>query len=196
MRVWFKITNITHALAVPVYSHPDFTPKRLVISRLHDTAARFSTGVKFSPRTTTGVNSRPGDSRRHDILRWYHVNKYRAMRGNRIEWTRAGAKVAPVSCKHPLIVVKFTLQSVFRNSRQNPRARSQGVTWAVFYSLIWLANIKTKCFTSRKSFCRSGSQTLFFGGREATTGNTSAVRRLRKSRKEEQTLTERLFNYN
>ena len=146
--------------------------------------------------TTTGVNSRPGDSRRHDILRWYHVNKYRAMRGNRIEWTRAGAKVAPVSCKHPLIVVKFTLKSVFRNSRQNPRARSRGVTWTVFYSLIWLANIKTKCFTSRKSFCRSGSQTLFFGGREATTGNTSAVRRLRKSRKEEQTLTERLFNYN
>ena len=30
----------------------------------------------------------------------------------------------------------------------------------------------------RKSFCRSGSQTLFFGGREATTGNASAVRRL------------------
>ena len=29
-----------------------------------------------------------------------------------------------------------------------------------------------------KSFCRSGSQTLFFGGREATTGNASAVRRL------------------
>ena len=26
--------------------------------------------------------------------------------------------------------------------------------------------------------CRSGSQTLFFGGREATTGNASAVRRL------------------
>ena len=148
------------------------------------------------PGTTTGVNSRPGDSRRHDILWWYHVNKYRAMRENRIEWTRAGAKVAPVSCKHPLIVVKFTLKSVFRNSRQNPRARSRGVTWTVFYSLIWLANIKTKCFMSRKSFCRSGSQTLFFGGREATTGNTSAVRRLRKSRKEEQTLTERLFNYN
>ena len=30
----------------------------------------------------------------------------------------------------------------------------------------------------RKSSCRSGSQTLFFGGREATTGNASAVRRL------------------
>ena len=35
--------------------------------------------------TTTGVNSRRGDSRWHDILWWYYVNKYRATRGNRIE---------------------------------------------------------------------------------------------------------------
>ena len=33
----------------------------------------------------TGANSRRGDSRRHDILWWYDVNKYRAMRGNRSE---------------------------------------------------------------------------------------------------------------
>ena len=39
--------------------------------------------------TTTGVNSRRGDSRRHDILWWYHVNKCRAMRGNRSELTTA-----------------------------------------------------------------------------------------------------------
>ena len=38
--------------------------------------------------------------------------------------------------------------------------------------------IGLKGFTSRKSFCRSGSQTLFFGGREATTENKSAARRL------------------
>ena len=31
---------------------------------------------------------------------------------------------------------------------------------------------------SRKSFSRSGSQTLFFRGREATTGNASGLRRL------------------
>ena len=35
--------------------------------------------------TTTRVNSRQGDSRLHDILCWYHVNKCRAMRGNRSE---------------------------------------------------------------------------------------------------------------
>ena len=37
---------------------------------------------------------------------------------------------------------------------------------------------QNKRFTSWKSFCCSGSQTLFFGGREATTGNASALRRL------------------
>ena len=39
----------------------------------------------FHPSTRTGVNSRWGDSRWHDILWWYHVNKYRAMRGNQSE---------------------------------------------------------------------------------------------------------------
>ena len=40
------------------------------------------------PGTTTWVNSRRGDSRRHDILWWYHVNKCRATGGN-------GSDVAP-----------------------------------------------------------------------------------------------------
>ena len=39
------------------------------------------------PGARTGVNSRRGDSRRHDILWWYHVNKCRATRGNRSEHT-------------------------------------------------------------------------------------------------------------
>ena len=39
------------------------------------------------PGTTTKVNSRWGDSCRHHILWWYHVNKYRVMRGNQ-RWTR------------------------------------------------------------------------------------------------------------
>ena len=80
IHVWFKIANITHALPVPVYRQTDFTPKRVVVSRLHDTVARFRSGVKFSPRY-----KKRGDSRGHDILWWYHVNKYRAMRGNRSE---------------------------------------------------------------------------------------------------------------
>ena len=48
--VWFKIANITHALPIPVYRQTDFTPKWVVVSRLHDTVAKFRTGVKFSPR--------------------------------------------------------------------------------------------------------------------------------------------------
>ena len=50
IHVRFKIANITHALTVLVYRQSDFTPKRVVGSRLHDTVARFRTGVKFSPR--------------------------------------------------------------------------------------------------------------------------------------------------
>ena len=37
--------------------------------------------------TTTGVNSHQGDSRQHDILWWYHVNKCRATRGSQSELT-------------------------------------------------------------------------------------------------------------
>ena len=37
------------------------------------------------PGARTWVNSRRGDSRRQHILWWYHVNKCRAMRGNRRE---------------------------------------------------------------------------------------------------------------
>ena len=47
------------------------------------------------PGTRTGVNSHRGNSHRHYILWQYHVNKYRAVRGNRSE-------LAPVPHKHPL----------------------------------------------------------------------------------------------
>ena len=87
IHLWFKIANIMHALPVPVYRQTDFTPKRVVVSRLHDTVARFRTGVKFSPGRRTGVNSHRGDLRQHNILWWYHVSKYRAVRGNQSELT-------------------------------------------------------------------------------------------------------------
>ena len=60
IHVWFKIANITHALPVPVYRQTDFTPKWVVVSRLHDTVARFRTGVKFSPRCENRSELRPG----------------------------------------------------------------------------------------------------------------------------------------
>ena len=46
------------------------------------TVARFRTRVKFSPRYN---NRGELTLRQHDILWWYHVNKCRAMRGNRSE---------------------------------------------------------------------------------------------------------------
>ena len=85
IHVRFQIANVTHALPVPVYQQTDFTPKRVVVSPSHDTFARLHTAVKFPPPgTTTGVNSRRADSHRHDILRWYHVDKCRATRRNKI----------------------------------------------------------------------------------------------------------------
>jgi len=60
MHVWFKIANITHALPVPVYRQTDFTPKRVVVSCLYDTVARFCTGVKFLPRCDNRSELTPG----------------------------------------------------------------------------------------------------------------------------------------
>ena len=60
IREWFKIANIKHALQVPVYRQTDFTPKRLVVLCLHDTPARFHTGVKFSPRCENLGGLTPG----------------------------------------------------------------------------------------------------------------------------------------
>ena len=37
-----------HALPIPVYRQTDFTPKDVVVLRLHDTVEKFRTGVKFS----------------------------------------------------------------------------------------------------------------------------------------------------
>ena len=55
-----SLTKITHALPVPVYLQTDFTPKRVVVSRLHDTAVKSRTGVKFSPRCENRGELKPG----------------------------------------------------------------------------------------------------------------------------------------
>ena len=101
IHVWFKIANITHVLPVPVYRQTDFTPKRVVVSRLHDTVARFRTGVKFSPRYKNQGELTPGWL----APAWHFVvvsHKQIESHKREPEWTRSGAKVAPVSCKHPL----------------------------------------------------------------------------------------------
>ena len=54
------IDKITYALPVPVYLQTDFTPKRVVLSRLHYTVAKSRTGVKFSPRCENRGELTPG----------------------------------------------------------------------------------------------------------------------------------------
>ena len=49
IHAWFKIANITHALPVPVYRQTDFTPNRVIVSRLHDTVARFNRSEILAP---------------------------------------------------------------------------------------------------------------------------------------------------
>ena len=75
--VRFKIANITGR---PI-SHRNEWSFRVYMIPLRD----FFLEWNSRSSTRTGVNSRWGDSRRHDILWWYHVNKYRAIRGNRSE---------------------------------------------------------------------------------------------------------------
>ena len=91
MHVWFKIANVTHALPVPdrPISHRNAWSFRVYIIPFRD----FLQVWNSRPGTTTGVNSPRGDSRRQDILGWYHVNKCRAMRGNRSEL--APARTSP-----------------------------------------------------------------------------------------------------
>ena len=65
------------------------------------------------PGARTGMNSRGGDSRRHNILWWYHVNKYRAMRGN---WS----ELAP-GWKSPRCHVNTPLEKVAGNDQGVPK---------------------------------------------------------------------------
>ena len=84
-----------------VYRQTDFTPKRVVVSRLHDAAARFRTGVKFSPRYKNRGELTLGWL----APAWHFVVvscKQIQSHERELEWNRSGVKVAPVSCKHPL----------------------------------------------------------------------------------------------
>ena len=75
IHVWFNNANITQAL------HRNGWTFRVYMIPLRDFVPEWN----FRPGTRTGVNSRRGDSRRHDSLWWFDVNKYRALRGNRSE---------------------------------------------------------------------------------------------------------------
>ena len=74
------------------------------------------------PGARTGVNSRRGDSRRHNILWWYHVNKYRTMRGNRSELV-PGRKSPRCHVNTPLVESTFSVMSRDDSSRLDSTRR-------------------------------------------------------------------------
>ena len=72
-----------------------------LVSCLHDTTARFRTGVKFSPRYKNRGELTPG----WHAPAWHFVVvscKQIKSHERELEWTCSGVKVAPVSCKHAL----------------------------------------------------------------------------------------------
>ena len=89
IHVRFKIANLTYALPVQSTGRPISHQKgwsfRVYMITLRSLVPEWNS----RSGTATGMNSRRGDSRRHDMLWWYHVNKYRAMRGNRSELAQA-----------------------------------------------------------------------------------------------------------
>ena len=101
IHVRFKIANITGR---PI-SHRNGWSFRVYMIPLRDFVPEWNS----RPGTTTGVNSRRGDSRRHDILWWYHVNKYRAIRGTGVNSLWGDSR--PVSCKHPLTVKSLCVRN-------------------------------------------------------------------------------------
>ena len=108
-----------------------------------NTVARFRIGVKFLPRYK--YMSRRGDSRRRDILWWYHVNKYRAMRAN---WSELapGRKSTPVSCRHPLTEERVQMVGL-RNLLSVEKRRIP--QWHVFMAL---SSLQTEIFLAKWQF--------------------------------------------
>ena len=130
MHICFKIANITHTLPVSVYRQTDFKPKWVVVSRLHDTVARIRTGVKFSPRCENR-----GDSRRHNILWWYHVNTPIAQlleqRTGIAEVTGSNSVEVLIFFYRCLVFFLFKVQ-VLRENKRVPLART-----GTIYLLVW-----------------------------------------------------------
>ena len=113
---WFNAKSQTLRMRYPFQStgrpisHRNGWSFRVYMIPLQD----FVPGWNSRPGKRTGVNSRRGDSCRHDIL-WYHVNKYRAMRGNRSELV-PGRKSPWCHVNTTLLVQVWVLRDMWNNS--------------------------------------------------------------------------------
>ena len=83
MHVWFKSRTLRMRYPFQSTGKPISHRNGWSFSCLHDTVARFRTGVKFSPWYKNRGGLTPGWLAPAWNLWWYHVSKYRAMRGNR-----------------------------------------------------------------------------------------------------------------
>ena len=110
IHAWFKIANITHELPVPVYRQ-----------------------TKFSPRY-----SNRGDSRRYDILWWYHVTNVELWEGIGVNSLRRKSR----SC----VIVSHLMRDT--NSVQRTRhlfltmSKPPGSFWNFIIEQNWLIIVK------------------------------------------------------
>ena len=110
IHAWFKIANITHELPVPVYRQ-----------------------TKFSPRY-----SNRGDSRRYDILWWYHVTNVELWEGIGVNSLRRESR----SC----VIVSHLMRDT--NSVQRTRhlfltmSKPPGSFWNFIIEQNWLIIVK------------------------------------------------------
>ena len=90
-----------------------FIPKRAFVLHSHDTVARFRTGMKFLPRYSNRAELAQVYSFRHYIFWWYHVNEYRAIRGNRSELS-SGRKSPRYHINTPLMCMAYRLNREYK----------------------------------------------------------------------------------
>ena len=106
--------------------------KRTVIPHLHDNRMNFHAGMKISLQHKNR-NSCRYDSRPRDILCWYHVNEYRAIRGNRSELA-PGWKSPRCHVNTPLVMYTAILKGkhiylFILLALDNPKQRKHKFDW-------------------------------------------------------------------
>ena len=110
----------------------------------------FVPGWKSRSGTRTGVNSRRYDSRRYDILCWYHVNEYRAIRENRSELA-PGWKSPRYHVNTPLVKYKIWKRRQTKTHLVDPMETIGLMVAPWKYEVAYL--ICPRIFPSRANIC-------------------------------------------
>ena len=118
------LMKTTHALPVPVYQETVSYRNEWPFHVFMILVQVFILEQKSRPGTATGMNSFRYESYRYEILDRYHVNEYRATRGNRDElipvWKSYQYHVnTPLQWKHDTVPPKCKLKLDSRFSRES-----------------------------------------------------------------------------